>query len=656
MGDCCDTDNGQGSCGREGSGNHVHKHTHEHDHHGGRSLKALRISLAAGALLFALGLLGENFIHSGASFWLYLLAAFSVGWNILREVAGDIRSRQIFTENLLMATAAVGAFLLGEHAEGAAVLVLYTLGEVLQGAAVSKSRESITRAMDLRPDRARILEGGEERDLSPEAVKPGQVMVIKPGEKVPLDGTVLEGKSYLDMSKLTGEFIPRQIEAGSQVLSGTINGIGLIIARVDRPYGMSTAARIMKSVEQAEERKAVPERFIRRFARYYTPAVFAIAALIAILPPLLGAGAFEEWVKRALVMLVMSCPCALVISVPLAYFAGMGRISRYGVLVKGAAFVDVLAGLDTVVFDKTGTLTEGSFKVREVVLAGSTGHTELVGAAASAEMGSNHPIASSIVEYAKGMGIEGAGANPQGYSEIAGSGVIASVNGKRIAVGNRDLMDKVGAKIEADKCSEPVCSHTVANVAVDGSMIGSLHLGDIPKQMAGDTIRQLQELGIKRIVMLSGDKRAAAEAIAGSIGVEEVHAELLPDEKMAALESIIAKARKTAFVGDGVNDAPSLARADLGIAMGALGSDAAIESADVVVMDDNLAKLPKAIRAARYTRAIAMQNIAGALAVKAFFLILGGSGNAGMVEAIVADVGLSLLTVLNSFRLFTGRD
>lgn len=656
MGDCCSTDNGQGSCGSEGSGKHAHKRTREHDHHGGHSSIALRVSLAAGALFFAFGFIDENFIHSGAPFWLYLLAALSVGWNILREVAGDIRARQLFTENLLMATAAVGAFLLGEYAEGAAVLVLYTLGEVLQGAAVSKSRASITRAMDLRPDRARILEGGEERDVSPEDVKPGQVMLIKPGEKVPLDGTVLEGKSYLDMSKLTGEFIPRQVEAGSQVLSGTINGMGLIIARVDRPYGMSTAARIMKSVEQAEERKAVPERFIRRFARYYTPAVFAIAVLIAVLPPLLGAGAFEEWAKRALVMLVMSCPCALVISVPLAYFAGMGRISRYGVLVKGAAFVDVLAGLDTVVFDKTGTLTEGSFKVREVVLAGGTGHTELVGAAASAEMRSNHPIASSIVEYAKGMGIEGAGANPQGYSEISGSGVIASVDGKSIAVGNRDLMDKVGAKIEAERCSEPFCSHTVANVAVDGSMIGSLHLGDIPKQMAGETIRQLQELGIKRIVMLSGDKRAAAEAIAGLIGVEEVHAELLPDEKMAILESIIAKASKTAFVGDGVNDAPSLARADLGIAMGALGSDAAIESADVVVMDDNLAKLPKAMKAARYTRAIAMQNIAGALAVKAFFLILGGSGNAGMVEAIVADVGLSLLTVLNSFRLFTGRD
>lgn len=607
-------------------------------------------------MLFAGGLLDAHVIHSGAAFWLNLASALSVGWNILREVAGDIKSRQLFTENLLMATAAVGAFLIGEHAEGAAVLVLYTLGEVLQGAAVARSRDSISRAMDLRPDRARVLADGVETEVSPEEVQPGQVMVIKPGEKVPLDGTVLVGKSYLDMSKLTGEFIPRQVEEGSQVLSGTINGIGLIVARVDKPYGMSTAARIMRSVEQAEERKAVPERFIRRFARYYTPAVFAIAALIAVLPPLLGAGAFEDWAKRALVMLVMSCPCALVISVPLAYFAGMGRISRYGVLVKGAAFVDVLAGLDTVVFDKTGTLTEGSFKVREVVLADGTEHTELVGAAASVEMGSNHPIASSIVEYAKGMGIEGDGARPEGYSEIAGSGVIASVNGKSVAVGNRDLMDKVGAKVEAESCSEPVCSHTVANVAVDGSMIGSLHLGDIPKEMAGETIKQLQELGIRRIAMLSGDKRAAAEAIAGLIGVEEVHAELLPDEKMAVLESIISKARKTAFVGDGVNDAPSLTRADLGIAMGALGSDAAIESADVVVMDDNLAKLPRAIKAARLTRTIAMQNIVGALAVKAFFLILGGSGRAGMVEAIVADVGLSLLTVLNSFRLFSARE
>ena len=655
MGGCCSVDNGKESCGCDGQAGHAHQHAHEHDHNGHGS-KALRVSLAVGAGLFIAGLIDEHFIHSGAAFWLFLASALSAGWNILKEVASDIKAGQVFTENLLMATAAVGAFLIGEHAEGAAVLVLYTLGEGLQGAAVARSRASISRAMDLRPDRARIIIDGTEREVPPEEVEPGQVMVIKPGEKVPLDGTVIEGKSYLDMSKLTGEFIPKQVEEGSQVLSGTINGIGLIIARVDRPYGMSTAARIMRSVEQAEERKAIPERFIRRFAKYYTPAVFAIAALIAVLPPLLGAGAFEEWTKRALVMLVMSCPCALVISVPLAYFAGMGRISRYGVLVKGAAFVDVLAGLDTVVFDKTGTLTEGSFKVREVVLAGGTGHSELVGAAASAEMGSNHPIASSIVEYAKGMGIEGDGAKPEGYSEIAGSGVIASVNGKSVAVGNRDLMDKVGAKIEAERCSEPFCSHTVANVAVDGSMIGSLHLGDIPKEMAGETVKQLQELGIKRIAMLSGDKRAAAEAIAGLIGVEEVHAELLPDEKMAVLESIIAKARKTAFVGDGVNDAPSLTRADLGIAMGALGSDAAIESADVVVMDDNLAKLPKAIKAARYTRAIAMQNIAGALAVKAFFLILGGSGNAGMVEAIVADVGVSLLTVLNSFRLFTGKD
>ena len=651
MSECC-KDEGKKACSCEEGAHKAHA-GHGHNHEGGEE-KGLRALLATGLLLFTAGLVAEHILKSGASFWLYLFAYLSVGWNVAKQVIEDIRGGQVFTENLLMSTASVGAFLIGQHAEGAAVMIFYTLGEVLQSLAVGKSRKSIEAAMDLRPDRARVVRGGQEIETSPEEVEVGETVVVRPGDKLPLDGTVIEGSSYIDMSKLTGEFVPKRVNIGSQVLAGTVNGTGLLTVRVDKTYGMSTAARIMRSVEEAEDKKAVPDRFIRRFARYYTPAVFAIAVLIALIPPMLGYGGIAYWAERSLVLLVMACPCALVISVPLAYFAGVGRISRYGVLVKGAAYVDVLASLDAMVFDKTGTLTEGSFRVREVVPMKDISSMDLVRAAASVEGGSAHPIASSIMEYAKDMGIEN-GPNPaSGYSEIPGTGVIASVNGREVAVGNRKLMLRVGALYEDPKCSDPVCEHTVASVAVDGNMIGSLHLGDMPKEMASDTITELRSIGIRRIAMLSGDKIEAARAMADVIGVDEVYAQLLPSEKLDQLEIIMSTSKKTAFVGDGVNDAPALARADLGIAMGVLGSDAAIETANVVVMDDNLTKLPKAIRAARYTRTVAMQNIVGALTVKAVFLALGGSGHAGMVEALVADVGLTLLTVLNSFRLFAG--
>lgn len=649
MGECC-KDKNKRPCSKEDGG---HRHHSEHNHEGGGE-KGLRALLATGLLLFAAGLFLEHILKSRVAFWLYLMAYLSVGWNVARQVVEDVRGGQVFTENLLMSVASIGAFIIGEHAEGAAVMVFYTLGEVLQNLAVRRSRESIRASMDLRPDRARVVRSGKEVEISPEEVEPGETVVIRPGDKIPLDGIVIDGNSLIDMSKLTGEFVPKQVYPGSDVLAGTINGQGLMSVRVTKPYGMSTAARIMKSVEEAEDKKAIPERFIRRFARYYTPAVFAIAALIAIIPPTLGYGSFAHWTQRALVMLVMACPCALVISVPLAYFAGVGRISRNGVLVKGAAFVDVLSGLDTIVFDKTGTLTEGSFKVRQVISIGDVGSDDVVITAAAVEGSSAHPIASSIIEYAKGMGLDYADSRPTDYSEIPGSGVIASVNGRKVAVGNENLMGQVGASYNDPGCSDEVCTHTVAGVAIDGNMIGSLHLGDMPKEMASDTIAELKGLGIKRIVMLSGDNKEAAEAMAAVIGVEEVHSGLLPHEKLFELEKIISQGHKTAFVGDGVNDAPALARADLGIAMGVIGSDAAIETADMVVMDDNLRKLPKAIRSARYTRSIAMQNIIGALAVKIVFLALGGSGQAGMVEALFADVGVTLLTVLNSFRLFVG--
>ena len=608
--------------------------------------------LGLSLVLFVTGLVMEHVFGDEYAFIPYLLAYVTVGWDVARQVVLDLSRGEVFTENLLMTTASLGAFAIGHHAEAAAVMVFYTLGEVLQGMAVRKSRKSIQAAMDLKPDRARMMVDGIEIELDPQEVPVGEVVIVRPGDKVPLDGTVIEGDSFIDTSKITGEFVPRQAGPGSEVLAGTINGTGLLKVRVAKPYDSSMAARIMKSVEEAEDKKAVPERFIRRFARYYTPAAFAVALMIAIIPPLLGYGSFQAWLGRALVILVMACPCALVISVPLAYFAGMGRISRYGVLIKGAAFVDVLAGLDTIVFDKTGTLTEGSFEVREVIPIGRTTKEELVKAAASAEGGSIHPIASSIVGYANGLGIEKSGVDPAGYSEIPGGGVIASVDGREVAVGNKGLMGKVGADYFDPGCSDQFCAHTVAGVAVDGNMIGSFHLGDMPKEMAIETVSSLKNLGVRRIAMLSGDKKEAAAAMARIIGVDEVHAGLLPQEKLEELERIMSKSRKTAFVGDGVNDAPSLARADLGIAMGVLGSDAAVETADMVVMDDNLKKLPKAIEAARFTRAVAMQNIFGALAVKAVFLIMGGIGRAGMVEAIIADVGLTLLTVLNSFRLF----
>ena len=614
----------------------------------------MMVLLGLSLVLFVAGLVMEHVLSDSFAFIPYLLAYVIVGWDVAKQVVIDLRQGEVFTENLLMTTASIGAFAIGHHGEAAAVMVFYTLGEVLQGMAVRKSRKSIKAAMDLKPDRARMMVGGVEVELDPQDVPVGETVIVKPGDKVPLDGMVIEGDSFMDTSKITGEFVPRQACPGSEVLAGTINGTGLLKVRVSKPYDLSMAARIMRSVEEAEDKKAVPERFIRRFARYYTPAAFAVAVMIATVPPLLGYGSFQDWLGRALVILVMACPCALVISVPLAYFAGMGRISRYGVLIKGAAFVDVLAGLDTIVFDKTGTLTEGSFEVREVVPIGTTTKEELVKAAASAEGGSAHPIASSIVEYANGLGIEKTDVDLAGYSEIPGGGVIASVDGKEVAVGNKGLMGKVGADYLDPGCSDPICAHTVAGVAVDGNMIGSFHLGDMPKEMAVETVSNLKELGVRRIAMLSGDKKEAAAAMARIIGVDEVHAGLLPQEKLEELERIMSGSRRTAFVGDGVNDAPSLARADLGIAMGVLGSDAAIETADMVVMDDNLKKLPKAIEAARFTRAVAMQNIFGALAVKAVFLTMGGIGRAGMVEAIIADVGLTLLTVLNSFRLFAG--
>lgn len=648
-----DTEDRAGGHGHKHDHDHGHGHDHAHSHvePGGSRQAAL---LALGIALFIAGLITEHIFSGSHAIYLYVAAYATVAWDVIRQMKKDLSAGLPFTENSLMTVASIGAFLIGEHAEGAAVMVFYTLGEVLQSLAVRKSRASIAAAMDLRPDKARVIRDGLELELSPEAVETGEMVSVRPGEKVPLDGTVLEGHSFLDTSKLTGEFVPKRAEKGSEVMAGAINGTGLLIIKVGKPYGLSTAARIMKTVEEAEDKKAQPERFIRRFARYYTPVVFALAVTLALLPPALGYGTLADWTRRALVMLVMACPCALIISVPLAYFAGLGRISRLGVLVKGAAFVDVLARLDTVVFDKTGTLTEGSFKVRHVAPAEGVTGDELVSKAASAEAGSLHPIASSIVQYAKDQGIVHDSAGAEGYREMPGRGVIASVDGREVAVGNRVLMDEIGAVYEDGGCNDPSCAHTVAGVAIDGSMIGSLHLGDSPKEMASDTVAALRALGISRIAMLSGDKPEAAKAIAAAIGVHEVHAGLMPDEKLRVLEEIIAKGGKTAFVGDGVNDAPALARADIGIAMGVLGSDAAIETADLVVMDDNLGKLPGAIKAARYTRTVAMQNIAAALLVKAIFLTMGGFGKAGMVEALVADVGLTLLTVLNSFRLFKG--
>ncbi|MEK8129618.1 heavy metal translocating P-type ATPase [Paenibacillus filicis] len=650
--------------GREHSGHrHDHGHAaasedeahaeghegHSHDHGQGRTTK-LVMRLAAGAALSAAGYwLG---LPGWAELMLFLAAYLVIGGDVVLQAVKNIGRGQVFDEYFLMSVATVGAFAIGEYPEGVAVMFFYQVGELFQGIAVNRSRKSISSLMDIRPDYANLQAGDGIRRVAPEEVAIGDLIIVKPGEKVPLDGKVVSGRSAVDTSALTGESLPREVEPGSGVLSGFMNKNGVLTVEVTKEFGESTVSKILELVEHASSKKAPTEKFVTKFARYYTPVVVIVALLLAVVPPLVISGAtFSEWIYRALVFLVISCPCALVISIPLGFFGGIGAASRAGILVKGSNYLEALNDVQYVVFDKTGTLTKGAFAVTGIYPEGQRSKEELLRNAAYAELHSNHPIAESV-RAAYGKPIDES--RLEDYNEISGHGVEVRFDGQSVLAGNARLMEREGLTFAA-----PPEAGTIIHMAIGGSYAGYLVISDEVKDDAAEAIRQLKQLGIKRTVMLTGDARAVAESVGRQLGVDEVHAELLPQHKVEQLERLEQQKsakEKTIFVGDGINDTPVLARADVGIAMGGLGSDAAIEAADIVIMTDEPSKIATAIHIAKQTRRIVWQNIGFALGVKALFLLLGAFGIATMWEAVFSDVGVTLLAVLNAMRVLRLRD
>ncbi len=566
-----------------------------------------------------------------------------IGWDVLWRAVRNILHGQIFDENFLMSLATVGAFFTGEYPEAVVVMLFYQVGELFQSYAVGKSRKSIATLMDIRPDYANIEKDGKTEQVSPEEVEVGSVIVIMPGERVPLDGVILEGNSAMDTSAITGESMPNDVQPGDDVISGCINQSGVLKVRTTKAYGESTVARILDLVENAGSKKAKTEKFITTFAKYYTPAVVIGAVLLAFVPSIIT-GDWIEWVHRAMIFLVISCPCALVISVPLSFFGGIGGASKSGILIKGSSYMEVLAKAEIVVFDKTGTLTKGVFNVT-AVHPDHCSEMELLELAAMAEIYSNHPISHSLRD-AWNQKIDES--RVQEVKEIPGKGVQAFIDGKRVCVGNDKLMESEGAVWHP-------CHRvgTTIHVAVDGKYAGHIVISDEIKSGAADAIASLKELGIKKTVMLTGDADSVGQSVAKELGIDEAYTKLLPEDKVTRVEELLKyKSDKGAlvFVGDGINDAPVLSRSDLGIAMGGMGSDAAIEAADVVLMDDKISRIADAIRISKHTLRIAGQNIVFALAVKIIVLALGALGMANMWEAVFADVGVSVIAVLNAMR------
>ena len=582
-------------------------------------------------------------------FLIYLIPYLVIGYDIVYKAVRNISHGQVFDENFLMMVATFGAFGVKEYSEAVAVMLFYQVGELFQNYAVGKSRQSISDMMNICPEYANIEEDGVLMQVDPDDVEVGTIIVVKPGERIPLDGIVTEGTSMIDTAALTGESVPRRATVGDEIISGCVNGSSTIKVKVTKAFEDSTVARILELVENASSKKAKVENFITRFAKYYTPVVTIGAVILAILPPLILGGGWADWIQRACIFLVISCPCALVISVPLGFFGGIGASSKIGILVKGSNYLEAVAEMTTIVFDKTGTLTKGEFKVSEVQPSADKNNTigkeELLEIAAYGEGYSNHPIANSIREaYGKTLSME----RVTDTEEIAGHGIHTFIDGREVYLGNAKLMDAQNIAYTENKTAG-----TVVYVACNNVFAGSIVISDTVKEGSKDAIRDMKQVGVKKTVMLTGDRQAAADAVAAELGIDEVHAELLPADKVGQVEKLLGvqnEKERLAFVGDGINDAPVLTRADIGIAMGSMGSDAAIEAADIVLMDDDIRKIASLVKIARKTLGIVKQNIVFALAVKALVLLLGALGMANMWEAVFADVGVSVIAILNSMR------
>lgn len=618
---------------------------HDQDEHANSTTKKMVTRLSIGAILTAIGILVP--LSNIGELSLFIIGYLIIGGDIVLRAVKNIYRGQVFDEHFLMTVATIGAFAVGQYPEGVAVMLFYQIGELFQGIAVNRSRKSISALMNIRPDSANIKRGKLIQKVSPEEVKVGDIIIVKPGEKVPLDGKIIEGHSMVDTSTLTGESVPREVEVGNEILSGFINKNGLLTVEVTKDFGESTVSKILELVQNASSRKAPTENFITKFARYYTPVVVIVATILAIIPPLLITGAtFSDWIYRALIFLVISCPCALVVSIPLGFFGGIGAASKKGVLVKGSNYLEALNDVKYVVMDKTGTLTKGVFAVNSILPTSTWTKDELLEFAAIAEVYSNHPIAQSILDaYGKNVDKQ----LLKDYKEIPGHGIQVMINGKEILVGNAKFMKK-------EQISYPQITEvgTIVHVAIDKKYAGAILISDEVKEDSAHAIRLLKELGIKKTVMLTGDSKIVGESVGKQLGIDEVYAELLPQHKVEKIEKIDVQKlpkEKIAFVGDGINDTPVLARADVGIAMGGLGSDAAIEAADIVIMTDEPSKIAEAISIAKNTRKIVWQNIWFALGIKAVFLLLGAFGIATMWEAVFSDVGVTLLAVLNAMRV-----
>lgn len=664
---CCGSDHDHQE-GHNHDDSHVHKHGHEHeddDHDHGHShgngdfnLKEELAPVVLVVILFGLGSIFEKQLHntpySVGEYLLFIPAYLLSGWNVLTSAGRNILRGRVFDENFLMSVATLGAIAIHQLPEAVGVMLFFKVGELFQEFAIGRSKKSIKSLLEIRPDYANLKTNGEVKKVSPSAVGVGDIIVVKPGEKIPLDGDILEGNSQLDTSALTGESVPRTVKVREPVLAGMINKTGFLTIKVTKLFGESSISKILDLVQNASSKKSESEKFITKFARYYTPVVVFASLAVALIPPLFISGATAAdrflWVYRALILLVISCPCGLVISIPLGYFGGVGGAAKRGILVKGSTFLDTLAAVKTVVFDKTGTLTKGVFKVTQVVPKNRFTEADLLVIGAKIESQSNHPVAQSIRE-AYGKKIDSS--EVKDYEELAGYGIRAKVQNKVVLAGNDRLLHR--ENIAHDVCN---VEGTVVHLAVDNLYAGYILIADEIKEDAAQAIQALKKMGVDQTVMLTGDNQAVAESVALQLGLDSYLSGLLPEDKVSAIEKILSKSgkdNKVAFVGDGINDAPVIARADVGMAMGGLGSDAAIETADVVIMTDAPSKVAEAIQVARKTHQIVWQNIVFAMAVKAVFIALGIFGLATMWEAVFADVGVALLAIFNSTRVMSAR-